>query len=154
MVSPEWFRRRTTDNPSMKTSSFHIARLLLLALAFAAAPAGAAEFTLFVHESKADYALRADKEKAPAYWAAHTAVAKAMADAGIMRGGTALHAVASAKVVGQPPKDDKKTELGGYYVIEVADMDAALKWAAKVPVSKGGSVVVVPHYPNPTMPAK
>lgn len=139
----------------MKTSPFHISRLLLPVLAVAiAASAQAGEFTLFVHESKADYALRADKEKAPAYWAAHTAVAKAMADAGIMRGGTALHATASAKAVGQPAKDDKKTELGGYYVIEVADMDAALKWAAKVPVSKGGSVVVVPHYPNPTMPAK
>ena len=37
--------------------------------------------------------------------------------------------------------------LGGYVIIEVPDLDAALAWAAKAPCAVSGSVGVVPILP-------
>ena len=34
--------------------------------------------------------------------------------------------------------------VGGYYLIEVANLDEALKWAAKIPSAKHGSIEVRP----------
>jgi len=40
------------------------------------------------------------------------------------------------------PFADTKEQLGGYYLIEVPDLDAALSWAAKCPAASHGSVEV------------
>ncbi len=37
-----------------------------------------------------------------------------------------------------------KENLGGYYILDVADLDAALKWAARIPSASYGSVEVRP----------
>lgn len=37
-----------------------------------------------------------------------------------------------------------KEILGGYYLLECADLDEALKWAARAPISEFGSVEVRP----------
>ena len=42
------------------------------------------------------------------------------------------------------PFIESKEVFGGYYVIDVADLDAALEWAAKVPLVRYGSVEVRP----------
>ncbi len=42
------------------------------------------------------------------------------------------------------PFAETKEALGGYYLIEAADLDAALGWAAKVPAVHHGSVEVRP----------
>lgn len=42
------------------------------------------------------------------------------------------------------PFAETKEQLGGYYLIEVKDLDEALKWAAKIPSAKYGSVEVRP----------
>jgi len=42
------------------------------------------------------------------------------------------------------PFIEAKEYLGGYYVIEAADLDAALAWAAKVPNAAYGTVEVRP----------
>jgi hypothetical protein len=34
--------------------------------------------------------------------------------------------------------------LGGYYLIEAADIEEAVRWAAKVPAAKHGSIEVRP----------
>ena len=39
-------------------------------------------------------------------------------------------------------------ELGGYYVIDVADLDAALKWAKMIPIPGKGAVEVRPVWPE------
>lgn len=42
------------------------------------------------------------------------------------------------------PFAETKEELGGYYLIDVKDLDEALQWAAKVPSAKFGSIEVRP----------
>lgn len=85
-----------------------------------------------------------------AAWGAYT---QAMIDAGVMRSGNALKPGFTATTVrmqdGQRqvhdgPYADSKDELGGYYVIEVDDLDAALAWAARNPAASHGAVEVRP----------
>ena len=42
------------------------------------------------------------------------------------------------------PFADSKEQLGGYYLIDVADLDAALSWAARCPAAGHGTVEVRP----------
>jgi hypothetical protein len=49
------------------------------------------------------------------------------------------------RVVTDGPFAETREVLGGFYVIDVPDLDVALDWAAKCPGSRaGGSVVVRP----------
>ena len=45
------------------------------------------------------------------------------------------------------PFAETREQLGGYYLIEAADLDAAVAIAAKVPGARTGSVEVRPVYP-------
>ena len=42
------------------------------------------------------------------------------------------------------PFAEIKEMLGGYYVLECADLDEAVRWAAKIPAAKYGSIEVRP----------
>ena len=83
-------------------------------------------------------------------WGAYT---KALMDAGVMRGGNALKGTFSATVVRvrdgkreihDGPYADSREQLGGYYIIEAADLDEALQWAARNPAASSGAVEVRP----------
>ena len=45
------------------------------------------------------------------------------------------------------PYADSKEQLGGYYIIEAPDLDAALAWAARCPAADHGIVEVRPIHP-------
>lgn len=75
--------------------------------------------------------------------------------AGRMVAGEALQPVATATtvrlaapgtpVVSDGPFAETKEQLGGFYLVDVADRDEAAKWAAKMPhLAHGGSVEVRP----------
>ena len=50
-----------------------------------------------------------------------------------------------AVVTSDGPFAETKEQLGGYYLIDVDNLDAALEWAGKMPISPdGGSVEVRP----------
>lgn len=83
-------------------------------------------------------------------WSAYT---RAMIDAGVMRSGNALKPGFTATTVQlrdgrrqihDGPYADSKDELGGYYIIDVPDLDAALQWAARNPAAASGAVEVRP----------
>ena len=83
-------------------------------------------------------------------WNAYT---QALADAGVMVAGDALEGVDTATTVRERdgetvltdgPFAETKEILGGYYLIDVPDLDAALKWAARIPNVSYGSVEVRP----------
>jgi hypothetical protein len=42
------------------------------------------------------------------------------------------------------PFAETKEVLGGFYIVEAADLDAALEWAAKIPAAPYGSIEVRP----------
>ena len=80
---------------------------------------------------------------------------KAVQDAGIFVSGESLADLVTAttvrvasdgrQTVVDGPFAETREVLGGFYVIDVADLDAALDWAARCPgASGGGSVVVRP----------
>ena len=90
-------------------------------------------------------------------WFAYTAELEA---AGAMLGGEALEPKATATCVqvrdGQAlttdgPFAETKEVLGGYYLIEAADLDAARAWAAKVPSAHYGTVEIRPIMELPDM---
>ncbi|WP_306118423.1 MULTISPECIES: YciI family protein [unclassified Roseitalea] len=83
-------------------------------------------------------------------WGAYT---KALVEAGILVGGEALHPSATATTlrvrdgsrdVQDGPYADTKEQLGGFYVIDVPDLDTALEWAARNPAAASGAVEVRP----------
>ncbi|WP_404366032.1 YciI family protein [Sphingomonas sp. MMS24-J45] len=102
----------------------------------------------YVPAAKADGTLDAHGDMDA--WIAYT---QAMVDAGVMRGGNALKPGTTATTVRlrdgrrdvhDGPYIDSKEELGGYFVIEVADLDEALQWAARNPAASYGAVEVRP----------
>ncbi len=116
------------------------------------------QFAILVYETEAQLAERDHPEKQAAYWGAYTAYSKALVEAGIMRGGAGLlppGAATSVRLHGgkrqvqDGPFADTKEKLGGFYLIEVADLDKALEWAARCPSVAEGSVEVRPTLPPP-----
>ncbi len=47
------------------------------------------------------------------------------------------------------PYADSKEQLGGYYIIDVPSLDAALDWAARVPAAPGSVLEVRPNLQVP-----
>ncbi|MFL5865837.1 MAG: YciI family protein [Thermoleophilaceae bacterium] len=87
---------------------------------------------------------------------------KALHDAGVHRADNALELTETATTVrvrdGEPvvsdgPFAETKEILGGYYLIDVGNLDEALGWAAKVPSAPYGSVEVRPVMQLPDAPS-
>ena len=137
------------------------ALLAALALSAVAAPAAAAEYTIFIFETPADLARRTDASpNGAAYWAAFGDYAKSMQAAGVLRGGSPLQAGSNARVVAVRNGGTQvstgsaiqaKEELGGYFLIDVPTLDAALDWAAKAPAARTARIEVRPAFPAPAM---
>ena len=84
---------------------------------------------------------------------AYNAFWEHVSERGALKAGEALHPVSTATTVrvrdGQTvttdgPFAETKEILGGFYVVEVADLDEALGYAAMIPGAKTGSVEVRP----------
>jgi hypothetical protein len=83
------------------------------------------------------------------YWAYE----KAVADAGVRIASDALQGVDTAttvevrddgeRVVTDGPFAETRELLGGYYLLDVPDLDAALDWAARCPGAHHGSRIEV-----------
>jgi len=121
------------------------------------------QYMLLLNETEAEFAKRNHPEQAGAYWGGWNAFIGAMAQAGIIVKGDGLqgpHAATSVRVrdgkrlVEDGPFADTKEQLGGYFVIEVPDLDAALDWAAKAPSAAYASVEVRPVLPPMNEPAR
>ncbi len=74
---------------------------------------------------------------------------------GVLRGGEGLKGVETAtslRIKGgkvetmDGPFAETKEHLGGYYIIEVADLDAALKYAAQIPSAAHGTIELRPSW--------
>jgi hypothetical protein len=120
------------------------------------------KYAILVYETPAELSAREDPTRAGPYWAAYTAYSQALGAAGVAAGGAALQPPAVATTVrlrgGQRqvqdgPFADTKELLGGFFLIDVPDLDAALEWAARCPSSATGSVEVRPLLTPSSMPA-
>ena len=114
------------------------------------------KFSLIIYETPEAFATRHDPAYAADYWAAWPAYTAALIEAGAMAGGAALEGPNTATTIrfdGQGhghqvqdgPFADTKEQLGGFFIIDVPDLDSAMKWAARIPLKYGGSVEVRPN---------
>jgi hypothetical protein len=85
--------------------------------------------------------------------AAYRAYGEALRKAGVYKGSNRLQPNSTATTVRladgksqvlDGPYVETKEQLGGYYLIEVPDLDAALSWAARCPGASHGTVEVRP----------
>jgi len=106
--------------------------------------------TLYAEEAGWD---RMSKEEQKQGVAAYMAYSEALKQAGALKGSNRLQPISTATTVRtvagktqvlDGPYADTKEQLGGYYLIEAADLDAALSWAARCPGSQHGVVEVRP----------
>jgi hypothetical protein len=107
-------------------------------------------YTILIYADPA--AMPADVDQ-PTQRAAWIALTQEMAAAGILRGGEALEPAETATTVRERggellntdgPFAEVKEILGGFYLIDVDDLDTALAWAARMPNIGWGSAEVRP----------
>lgn len=63
--------------------------------------------------------------------------------------GTTLRVRGNERLVQDGPFADTKEQLGGYFIIDVPDLDAALAWAERAPCASTGGVEVRPVFVAP-----
>jgi len=110
------------------------------------------KYILLIYGDEREWASLSDEEMGRVY-TAHEAYAKAMEQAGVLRGGAELKPTTTATSVRfakdrrhivDGPFAETKEQLGGYYVIEVENVDQALAWAEKMPGMSSGTVEIRP----------
>lgn len=111
------------------------------------------QYMVMALETEDEFAERDDPQRAGEYWAGWEAYLAALAGSGAMVGAGGLHPPSASttvrlrdgqRIVHDGPYADTKEQLGGYFVIDVPDLDAALEWAARCPSAARGSVEVRP----------
>lgn len=116
------------------------------------------QFAILILEPAAEFEARKDPAKWGTLMAGYQAYSKALAEAGVMVGGAGLQPPAAAttvrlrdgrRQVQDGPHAETKEQLGGFFLIDVPDLDAALDWAARCPGAATGSVEVRPLLPPP-----
>lgn len=107
------------------------------------------KYAILIYDDEANAAN--DEDLTP--WMEYT---RALMDAGVLRGGEALKPTTTATTVRlvegnvvttDGPFAETKEQLGGFYLIECADLDEAVDWAAKIPSADRGPVEVRPIMP-------
>src|ERR1700727_307685 len=106
--------------------------------------------TLYVNEAGWPKLTKAEQEQGMAAYMAYT---EALTKAGVLKGVGRLQPSSTATTVRvangksnvlDGPFADSKEQLGGYYIIDVPDLDAAISWAARCPAVGHGVVEVRP----------
>jgi hypothetical protein len=110
------------------------------------------QYVVLIYESPKDFESRTGGRSHP-YIAAWRAYHKALVGAGVYVGGAPLQDVGTATTVrvadGRPhvqdgPFAETKEQLGGFMILELPSLDAALEWAARCPAAASGVVEVRP----------
>jgi hypothetical protein len=105
---------------------------------------------LYAEEAGWNQLSKAQQEQGVAAYAAYT---EALKKAGVLAGSNRLQPVSAATTVRlangksqvlDGPYSEAKEQLGGYYLIDVPDLDQALSWAARCPGASHGVVEVRP----------
>jgi hypothetical protein len=110
------------------------------------------KYMLLLYADEAAFGRMSPKEQSEGM-AAYQAYTTALTKAGALVASNRLRPVTAATTVRASGSDfqvmdgpfaESKEELGGFYLIDVADLDAALKWARQCPGAQHGVVEVRP----------
>jgi hypothetical protein len=107
-------------------------------------------FTIYGDESARE---SASPEQMQAVSQAYGELTQEMQDKGVLVAGEGLYPTQTAttvrvrdaeRSVTDGPFAETKEQLGGFYVLDVKDLDEAIEWAAKIPGAQVGSVEIRP----------
>ncbi len=115
------------------------------------------QYLLMIYSSETEWHRLTDSEKEQKV-AAYQAYTESLRKADVILGMNRLQHTNSATTVrlidGKPqvldgPYSDSKEQLGGYYLIDVPDLDAAIAWASRCPGASHGIMEVRPIWTKP-----
>ena len=110
------------------------------------------QYVVMIYESADAFDARTGGD-AESYMGAWQAYADALRHAGVMAGGKGLAPPSAGatirfgngeRAVQDGPYAETKEQLGGFFILDVPDLDAALDWASRCPILGDGSVEVRP----------
>jgi hypothetical protein len=108
------------------------------------------QYLLLIHAAENGEPQGGDRE---AMYRRYAAFSEEVRDAGKLLGANELQPIATATTVrvrnGETlttdgPFAETKEQLGGYYLLDCADIDEAIAYAAKIPSAEHGSIEVRP----------
>lgn len=114
------------------------------------------QYLLMIYSNEEGWSKLTPAEQEP-WMAAYRAYSEALTNAGVLRGLHRLQPTSAATTVREVdgksqvldgPYADAKEQLGGYFLIEAPDLDAAISWAARCPGTRHGVVEVRPILAN------
>lgn len=110
------------------------------------------EYLLLIHSDPAGFAAMPPSQMGEVM-AAYFAYQQALQSSGVLRGSNRLRPADTATTVRlrsgktevhNGPFAESREQLGGYFLIDVPDLDTALSWAARCPGASHGAVEVRP----------
>ena len=113
------------------------------------------QYMLLIHTDNAQFEAMSASQQSEGM-AAYGAYSEALQKAGVVRASNRLRPAQEATTVRlksgktevlNGPYAETREQLGGYFLIDVPDLDAALSWAARCPGASHGSVEVRPIWP-------
>nr|WP_084597349.1 YciI family protein [Nocardioides aequoreus] len=116
------------------------------------------QFLILAAEDESAFEAREHPERSAAYWSSWSGYLAALTEAGVLQGAgglqppwtaTTLRVRDGRRLVQDGPYAETKEQLGGYFVVEVPDLDTALAWAERCPSAEYASVEVRPLVPPP-----
>lgn len=112
------------------------------------------QYMILIYEPEGGYVGEAGQTALKDIVAKHMALSGDLRANGVLKDGSGLQSSATAttiatgkggrQTVHDGPFAETREHLGGYYLVEVPDLDAALAIAKRVPVMDGGKVEVRP----------
>jgi len=110
------------------------------------------KYLFLICASEAEDAKMSPEDRGALY-AAYGAFTQEVKDRGVYLGGNPLHPTSTATTVRvrngktlstDGPFAETKEQMGGYYLLNCANLDEAIELAAKIPSAKTGSIEVRP----------
>ena len=111
------------------------------------------QYALLIYETPADFTRRQQAGDNVPHFGAWRAYYKAVVEAGIYAGvkpldapetGTTVRLRDRKPLVQDGPYASSKEQLGGFMLLELPSLDAALAWAARCPAASYGAVEIRP----------
>ena len=113
------------------------------------------QYMILAMEHPAAFESR-ESEAREEYWSAWSGYLRALTESGVLTSAGGLQPPHTAstlrlrdgrRLLQDGPFADTKEQLGGYFVIDVPDLAAALEWAGRCPSAPDGAVEVRPLLP-------
>lgn len=116
------------------------------------------KYMLLLHGDESAWANMPEEARGPAIQA-YMEYNRELAASGVLRGGSELQPSHTATTlrgkngeveVIDGPFAEAREQLGGFYILEVDTLDAAMEWARRCPALYGGAIEIRPLGTEPT----